>query len=200
MDCQSSVPRDPNNVFWLAEKWLTLFAFVAVLKMLRASWCNWLELDIQRVDQEDRLHRCESYPGTATLKDFLDQELNKHEDDEKFNYCQLHTTDRAILTTFTATYKEYKETLIDVIDDLTRHSYIAKLKITSSWYRTKSKATTGVKNTASYIPWLYTTWDQMVASNMIHCVLALMTTTITQAFCIKFKQCLFIILKLITHI
>ena len=90
--------------------------------------------------------------------------------------------------------------LIDVIDDLTRHSYIAKLKITSSWYRTKSKATTGVKNTASYIPWLYTTWDQMVASNMIHCVLVLMTTTITQAFCIKFKQCLFIILKLITHI
>ena len=77
--------------------------------------------------------------------------------------------------------------LIDVIDDLTRHSYIAKLKITSSWYRTKSKATTGVKNTASYIPWLYTTWDQMVASNMIHCVLVLMTTTITQAFCIKFK-------------
>ena len=90
--------------------------------------------------------------------------------------------------------------LIDVIDDLTRHSYIAKLKITSSWYRTKSKATTGVKNTASYIPWLYTTWDQMVASNMIHCVLVLMTTTITQVFCIKFKQCLLIILKLITHI
>ena len=29
--------------------------------------------------------------------------------------------------------------LIDVIDDLTRHSYIVKLKITSSWYRTKSK-------------------------------------------------------------
>ena len=31
-------------------------------------------------------------------------------------------------------------------------------------------------------------------------VLVLMTTTITQAFCIKFKQCLLIILKLITHI
>ena len=40
--------------------------------------------------------------------------------------------DRAILTTFTATYEEYKETLIDVIDDLTRNPYIAKLKITSS--------------------------------------------------------------------
>ena len=31
---------------------------------------------------------------------------------------------RAILTIFTATYEEYKETLIYVIDDLTRHSYI----------------------------------------------------------------------------
>ena len=106
------------------------------------------------------------------------------------------TTDRAILTTFTATYDEYKETLIDLIDDSTRHSYIAKLKITISWYRKKSKGTTGVKNTASYIPWLYTTWGQMVASNIIRSVLVLMTTTITQAFCVKFKQCLFIILKL----
>ena len=145
-------------------------------------------------------HRYEFYPGTAALKEFIDQELNKYEDDEKFNYCQWNTEDRAILTTFTDTYEEYKETLSNVIDYLTRHSHIAKLKITSSWYRTKYKATTGVKNTASYIPWLYTTWDQMVASNMIHCVLVLMTTTITQAFCIKFKQCLFIILKLITHI
>ena len=76
------------------------------------------------------------------------------------------STDWAILTTFTATYKKYKETLIDVIDNLTRHSFIAKLKITSSWYRTKSKATTAVKNTASYIPWLYTNSDQMVASSV----------------------------------
>ena len=46
---------------------------------------------------------------------------------------------------------------------------------------TKFKATIGVKNTASYIPWLYTTWDQMVAFNMIHCILALMTATQAQA-------------------
>ena len=113
------------------------------------------------------IHQCESCPGTATLKEFLDQELSKHEDDEKFSYCHWGTTNRAIFTTFTATYDEYKETLIDVIHDLTRHSYIAKLKVASSWYRTKSKCTTGVKNTPSYIPWLYTTWDQMVASNVI---------------------------------
>ena len=63
------------------------------------------------------MHWCQSCPGTATYKEFLDQELNEHEDDEKFNYCQWDTTDRVILTAFIATYKEYKETLIDVIDD-----------------------------------------------------------------------------------
>ena len=131
------------------------------------------------------MHGCEFYPGTATMKEFLDHELNEHEDDEKLNYCHWDTRNRAILTT--ASYEEYKETLIDVIDDLTRHLYIAKLKITSSWYRTKSKAATVAKNTTSYIPSLYTTWDQMVASKMIPFVLVLMTTTITQAFCIKFK-------------
>ena len=130
----------------------------------------------------------------------LDQELNEHEDDEKFNYFQWDTTDQAVLVTFTATYEEYKETLNGVIDDLARHFYIAKLKITSSWDRTKSKAITVVKNTASHIPWLYTTCEEMVASNIIYCVFVLMATTNTQAFCINFKQCLFIILKLVTHI
>ena len=76
------------------------------------------------------MHRCESCPGTATLKEFLDQELNEHDDDEKFNYCQQDTADQAILTTFTVTDEE--ETLIDVFDDLTRHFHIAKLKITLS--------------------------------------------------------------------
>ena len=50
------------------------------------------------------MHRCESCPGTATLTEFLDQELNEHEDDEKFICCQSATMGRAILTTFTTTY------------------------------------------------------------------------------------------------
>ena len=69
------------------------------------------------------MHWCESCPVSATLKEFLDQRLNKYEGDEKFNYCQWNITDQVILTTITSTYKEYKDTLIDVIDDLTRHSY-----------------------------------------------------------------------------
>ena len=76
------------------------------------------------------MHRCDSCSGTVTLEEFLGQELSKHEDDEKFNYCQWDTTDRATLTTFTAPYEKYKETLIEVFDDLKGHSYIAQLKIT----------------------------------------------------------------------
>ena len=34
------------------------------------------------------MHRYESCPGTEALKEFIDQELKKNEDDEKFNYCQ----------------------------------------------------------------------------------------------------------------
>ena len=162
---------------------------------------------MQRPDEEDWLQPWEQQMHHASVW-ILSWHCNseriswsgEREDDQKFNYCQWDTTDQAILTSFTAPYKEYKDTLIDVIDDLTRHSYIAKLKVTSCWYRAKSEVTTRVKNTASYIPWLYTTWGQMVAFNMIHCVLVLMKITITQAFCIKFNKCLFIILMLITHI
>ena len=165
-----------QKVFWLAQKWLILFVFAALIKMLCCSLMQWTRTwhtktwsrrSFATQSKKCIMHCCESCRGTATLKEFLDQELSKHEDDEKFSYCHWDTTNRAIFTTFTATYDEYKETLIDVIDDLTRHSYIAKLKVASSWYRTKSKCTTGVKNTPSYIPWLYTTWDQMVASNVI---------------------------------
>ena len=73
------------------------------------------------------MHRCESCPGTAILKEFLDQELNEQKDNEEFNYCQWDTTDRATLKTITATYEEYKETLIEVIDNLTRYSYSASV-------------------------------------------------------------------------
>ena len=71
------------------------------------------------------MYRCDSCSGTATLEEFLDQELKKHEDDEKFHYCQWDTTDQAMLTTFTAPYEKYKETLIEVFHDLKGHSYIA---------------------------------------------------------------------------
>ena len=46
--------------------------------------------------------------------------------DSELHYCQWDTTDRASLTTLTATYEEYKELLVESINKLTRHSYLAK--------------------------------------------------------------------------
>ena len=51
------------------------------------------------------MDQCESCRGNTTLKEFLDQELNEHEDHEKLNYCKWDTTDRGILTTFIATFE-----------------------------------------------------------------------------------------------
>ena len=180
-----------------------------ITKCCVGNWCSGLGLDIQKPDQQDRFQHweqqmhpawCESCSGTASLKHFLDQELNKYEDDENLITVSGTLWIEQYWQPLQPLTKEYKETLADAIDGLTIQSYIAKLKITSSWYSTKPKATAGVKNTSSYILWLYTTWNQMVASNIIHSVLVLMTAAITQAFCTKLKQCLFIILKLITHI
>ena len=61
------------------------------------------------------IHRWESCPGTAILKKFLDQELNKHEDDEEPGNIDNHYSH----------LRRTQETLIDVINDLTRHSYIS---------------------------------------------------------------------------
>ena len=52
----------------------------------------------------------------------------------------MNTMGQATLTTITAIFEEYKETLIDVIDDLTRHSYISRCQ---AQYLKMTKATLG---------------------------------------------------------
>ena len=110
------------------------------------------------------MHWYESCPGTASLKEFLVQEISEHEKllsvrqygsgsiGNHYSHLQI------IQRHFDWCYWWFNKAFC-----------ITKLKITSSWYRTKSKATTGVKKFASYICWLYTTWDQLAASNMIPC-------------------------------
>ena len=71
------------------------------------------------------MHQCESWPGRAGLKQFLDEQLSDVDSESEFHYNQWDTTDRASLTT-AATYEEYKDVLIDAIDKLTKHSYLAK--------------------------------------------------------------------------
>ena len=72
------------------------------------------------------MHCCESCPRKAALKKFLDDELSHLEIDSEFHYRQWQTTDCVALATLTTTFKEYKELLINSINNLTQHLYLAK--------------------------------------------------------------------------
>ena len=75
---------------------------------------------------ECMMHQWESCPGGAGLKQFLDKQLNDDDSESEFHYNQWDTTNRASLTTVTTKCEEYKDVLIDGIDKLTKHSYLAK--------------------------------------------------------------------------
>ena len=110
--------------FGWVRNWLTLFVFVALTKMLCCCLMQWTGTwDTKTRSRrpfttlQQQMHHASAWILSATLEEFLDGEIKEHVHDEKFNYCQWNTTDSTILTNFTATYKEYKETLIYFIDD-----------------------------------------------------------------------------------
>ena len=72
------------------------------------------------------MHRCENCPETDALMKLLEDEFSEKDKEDEFHYSQWDTTNRATLSTITTTYDEYKEALVNVIDDLTKHSYLAK--------------------------------------------------------------------------
>ena len=72
------------------------------------------------------MHQCESCPGRAGLKQFLDEQLSDVDSDSEIHYNQWDTTDQAWLTTITTACGKYKDVFIDAIDKLTKHSYLAK--------------------------------------------------------------------------
>ena len=77
-------------------------------------------------NKECMMHQCKSCPGIAGLKEFRDEHLCDVDLDIEFHYSQWNTTDCATLATMTTTYKDYKDILIETIDNLTRHPYLAK--------------------------------------------------------------------------
>ena len=72
------------------------------------------------------MHRSERCPDRDALQKFLDEELEEVESDEEFHCSQWETTNWATLSARTTTCEKYKELLIDTIDGLTMHSYLAK--------------------------------------------------------------------------
>lgn len=75
---------------------------------------------------ECMVHRCDRCPGSEALKAFLDIELETIDIEEQFHFNQWKSTDRSQLITQTVNVDEYKELVIESINGLTAHSYIAK--------------------------------------------------------------------------
>ena len=77
-------------------------------------------------NREYMLHRCTNCPGTNALSKFLEEELSDIDPDFQSHYSQWQTIDRASLVTATSTCEEYKETLISVINAITKLSFLAR--------------------------------------------------------------------------
>lgn len=77
-------------------------------------------------NNECMVHRCQNCPGTAELKAFLDEQLDDINEDQEFHFYKWQSTDRTQLITQTVTVEEYKDFVVECIDELTAHSYISK--------------------------------------------------------------------------
>ena len=64
-------------------------------------------------------------PWKVTSLAFLQDQLTGVDVDDKFQFSQLDTTDRATLTAIVTTYDEYQELLLKAINNLTLHSFLA---------------------------------------------------------------------------
>ena len=65
-------------------------------------------------------------PWKVTSLTFLEDQVTGVDVDDKFQFSQLDTTDRATLTAIVTAYDEYQELLLKTINSLTRHSFLAK--------------------------------------------------------------------------
>ena len=78
------------------------------------------------LSNECMIHRCVQCPGTDALKAFLDDALKDMDLEEEFHFNQWESVDRTTLITRTVSVEDYKDLVVESIDNLTAHSYIAK--------------------------------------------------------------------------
>ena len=117
-----------------------------VLHVETIKWNHTYKDLIQKVvcdvhSNECMIHRCENCPGSEALRIFMKEELCHFEQDEEFHFSQWRSTDRTALITQTCSIEEYIEIVVEAIDNLTAHSYIAKSQ--AKFLREKRKFETG---------------------------------------------------------
>ena len=77
--------------------------------------------------QNCMIHRCESCHGKDALKAYLQDMLGcEYDDDDTISFQQWMSTDRTTLITQQLPLGEFIELLVNKVDDLTVHHYIAK--------------------------------------------------------------------------
>jgi hypothetical protein len=81
-----------------------------------------------RSNRECMIHRCASCPDDSQLRIYLEIELYSQDDDDDptIEYKQWKTADRADLLHMTETTTDFINILIEKLQKLTTHSYIAK--------------------------------------------------------------------------
>ena len=90
-----------------------------------------------RGNRECMIHRCPSCPDDSTLKSYLENELysqndnDTDDDDSCIDYKQWKTTDRSELVSMTETTGDFIVNLINKLQKLTVHSFIAKSQAAS---------------------------------------------------------------------
>ena len=117
---------------------------------------------------------------------------------------------RSSITNFTTTCQEYKDVLIDAIDELTKHSYLAKcqaqylndkkqslrseealvilVRIINFSFKTKSKVIIGVRSTVHYIQLLFILKMIQAVFGTSPSVLYWMTTRTIHVLSVRFKR------------
>eukprot|EP00112_Aurelia_sp_Birch-Aquarium-sp1_P016223 Seg366.9 transcript_id=Seg366.9/GoldUCD/mRNA.D3Y31 product="ARL14 effector protein" protein_id=Seg366.9/GoldUCD/D3Y31 len=71
------------------------------------------------------IHRCPNCPGSAPVKDYLETSFESVQEDN-LAFQQWQGTDRAMLVSQTATIEEFIELVLEALNKLTSHSFIAK--------------------------------------------------------------------------
>ena len=95
--------------------------------LFNATYKNMLAMVVCNVQKmECMVHRCHKCPTYTALREYVELKFQEYDIEEDITYSQWDRTDRTILRTQTTPVDEFIELLVYHIDNLSKHSFIAK--------------------------------------------------------------------------
>ena len=95
--------------------------------LINSTYKDMMSLMVCDTDKlECMVHRCENCPTSSSLRQHITAKFEEYEIEEDIEFSQWESTDRTTLRTYTSTVEDFIDLLVDSIDSLTTHSYIAK--------------------------------------------------------------------------